>query len=287
MSHVYLNNRLLPAAQASVSVFDRGFAYGDSLFETLKMIAGRPVFFQEHMDRLAGGMKTAGFKDKLDHEALRQQALELAARNGVELGRLRILVTRGTPAEPQGPDPGKGLTATVLVSVETFAGMAEDQYAKGVPVRTLHTNRGRYAHVKSASLLDSILARREVHHAGAWEGVLTSGHGRLLEGAYSNIFFLAGKLLLTAPDTDRILPGVIRQKVIAMAPDLGLEVQFLALTLEEISLAEAAVFLTSSLMGICRVSELNDRKLPPDPGVIALLRQQLNVLEIESSKERS
>lgn len=286
MRYVYLNHQLLAAAEARVSVFDRGFAYGDAIFETIKMNAGRPVFFREHLERLTRGMEVAGFRDRVDTDALRQQTLELAARNDVELGRLRILVTRGTPTEPEGPDPGQGLSATVLVTVEPFAGMPEELYANGVPVRTLPASRGRYAHIKSASLLDSILARREVHHAGAWEGVLTSGHGRLLEGVYSNIFFLVGKLLLTAPETDHILPGVIRRQVIDMAPEMGLEVQFVALTMEDISVAGAAAFLTSTLLGICRVSEINETKLPADPGAISRLRQHLSFLETRSSQQR-
>lgn len=284
---VFLNGRLLPAAEASVSVFDRGFAYGDSLFETMKTIAGRPVFFPEHIARLRAGMETAGFGALPAAGDLHQQALELAGRNGVELGRLRLLVTRGTPPAPEGPDPRGKLTPTVLMTLEPFAGVLPELYEKGVPVRTLRTNRGRFARLKSAGLLDSILARRDAHSAGAWEAVLTSGHGRMLEAVYANIFFLAGRLLLTAPETDRILPGIVRQKVIDMASEMGLEVQYVALTMEEQQVASAAAFLTSSLLGICRVSEIDGQRLPADPGAIALIREMLETLENASSREQS
>lgn len=283
MKYVFLNNRLLPDAEARVSVFDRGFAYGDSLFETIKMLHQRPVFFEEHVERLSMGLKAAGFPAAPDPIRLREQALTLAKKNDIpEMGRLRIQVTRGAPPEERrlsGPDPEEDLTITVLVTVEPFAGLPAKYYQNGVPCQTVPANRGRYAFVKSTGLLGSIMARREAKAAEAWEAIFTGGDGRLLEGAYTNIFFLADNLLVTAPESDHILPGVTRQKVIELAPHLGLSVDYRPLTLQEASLGAASAFLTSSLIGVCPVSEVDGIRIQPDPGAIEALNERLQEME--------
>ncbi|MHB0866447.1 MAG: aminotransferase class IV [Thermoleophilia bacterium] len=281
--YVFLNGRLTAADRAMVSVFDRGFAYGDSLFETIKVLAGRPVFFAEHLQRLAAGMDRAGFAVPPDPAGLLSQALSLALKNEVELGRLRIQVTRGTPGHPSGPDPGDDIPPTWLMTLEPFTPPPVELYQSGASCATVAAGRGRYAALKSTGLLGSILARREAHAAGAWEAVITSGHGRILEGVYTNIFFLAGKLLVTAGEADGVLPGIIRQKVMEMAPDLDLAVEFHAPKLAELGLGATAAFLTSSLLGICAISDIDGIKLEPDPGAISLLRERLRVLEVESA----
>ncbi|MHB1389690.1 MAG: aminotransferase class IV [Thermoleophilia bacterium] len=281
--YVFLNGRLTAADRATVSVFDRGFAYGDSLFETIKVLAGRPVFFPEHLNRLAKGMELAGFKGKPDAAGLLNQALALAQRNEVKLGRLRIQVTRGTPERPAGPDPGDDIPLTWLMTLEPFTPLPAKQYQAGVACATVAASRGRYAALKSTGLLGSILARRQAHAAGAWEAVITSGHGRMLEGVYTNIFFLAGNLLVTAGEADGVLAGIIRGKVLKLAPGLDLAVEFHAPQLAELGLGATSAFLTSSLLGICAISEIDGIRLEPDPGAISLLRERLRVLEEESA----
>lgn len=280
---VFLNGRLTAADRAVVPVFDRGFAYGDSLFETVKVLAGRPVFFKEHLQRLAAGMELAGFAGLPDKAGLLSQAVSLAHKNQVELGRLRIQVTRGTPGHPSGPDPGDDIAPTWLMTLEPFTPPPLALYQTGVACATVAASRGRYAALKSTGLLGSILARREAHAGGAWEAIITSGHGRILEGVYTNVFFLAGNLLVTAAEADAVLPGIIRKKVMEMAPDLDLVVEFHALKLAELGLGGTAAFLTSSLLGICAISEIDGIKLQPDPGAISVLEERLRVLEAESA----
>ncbi|MBE0429365.1 MAG: aminotransferase class IV [Thermoleophilia bacterium] len=279
MNRVYLNSRLLPADKAMVPVFDRGFAYGDSLFETIKILKGRPVFLEEHLMRLGEGMKAAGFAGAPSLELLRDQAITLAQKNRVDAGRLRIQASRGVQPAPSGPDPAGELTPTWLVTVNEFGGFPPELYERGVACLTVPACRGRYASIKSAGLMNSILARREAHEAGAWEAILTDGQRRMMEGAYANIFFLAGGLLVTPPETDQILPGVIRGKVIEMAPGLGLSVQFHAPKMEELGLRETSAFLTGSLLGICAISEIDKMRLQPAPGAIAQMRLCLAEME--------
>lgn len=276
---VYLNSRLLPVAAAMVSVFDRGFAYGDALFETMKVSAGCPVFFDDHFQRLNQGMAEAGFSTHLDSQGLASQATSLAEVNGVEGGRLRIMLSRGTPPRPAGLDPGGGLRPTLLVTADPFAGHPPAIYREGVVCRTVRLNRGGYARLKSSGLIASVIARREAHDAGAFEAIFTDGHGRMLEGSVSNIFFHDGETLATAPGTSHILAGVTRQKVLDIAGELDIPVVYKALKVEELDPGAASAFITGSVLGICPVREIDGVLLRLDTGLTGRLSARLGELE--------
>ena len=208
--------------------------------------------------------------------------MSLAAANGVTDGRLRIQVTRGTPPEPAGADPGPGLRPTLLVTTEAFAGYPEEIYREGIACQTVAGSRGRYARVKSIGLLGAILARQEALAAGAREAILTTGHGRMLEGSVSNIFFQAGQVLFTAPDTARILSGVTRSKIIDIAAGQGLQVEFQTLKLTDLDPVLFSAYLTGSVLGICPVSRIDDLRLKRDETMFNELSTRLAELETES-----
>ncbi len=276
---VYLNSRLLPAAAAMVSVYDRAFAFGDALIETLKLVDGKPVFFEDHYQRLRQGMKEAGFTATLEPLGLRNQALALAEANRIDRGRLRIMLSRGTPPSPAGVDPGDDLTPTLLLTAEPFAGHPEEIYSRGVDCVTVPANRGSYAGLKSTSLIASVLSRRRAHAAGAFEAIFTSGHGRMLEGSISNIFFMHGGGLMTAPDDLPVLAGVTRQKVIEIAAGEGIPLVYGAPVLEELDPASTTVFLTGSVLGVCPVRDIDGVSFHLDTDLTGLLRERLLALE--------
>ena len=279
MSYVILNGNLVPDTGATVSVFDRGFAYGDSLIETLKILNGRPVFFADHFQRLTRAMGTAAFEAVLDRDTLLSEALSLAEANYVTEGRLRIQLSRGTPTVAAGVDPVPELTPTLLLTAEPFPGYPEELYREGVNCVTVAANRGRYAPLKSGSLLPTIMARREAALAGAYEALFTSGHGRLLEGSFTNIFFLASGKLLTAGEDEPILAGVARDRLIGIAADMGIEVELKAPKLNELAREEDAAFLTSSLLGVCPVWEIDGMTLRQNEEIVPRLAARLLELE--------
>lgn len=280
MGYVILNGNLVPEAAATVSVFDRGFAYGDSLIETLKILKGRPVFFADHFQRLTRAMGVAAYEAVLDRETILNQALSLAEANNVSEGRLRIQLSRGTPTVAAGVDPVPELTPTLLLTAEAFPGYPEEIYREGVKCVTVSANRGRYASLKSGSLLPTIMARREAVIAGAWEAIFTSGHGRLLEGSFTNIFFIASGKLFTAGEEESMLAGVVRDKLIAMASAIGVEIELRALKLNELAREEDAAFLSNSLLGICPVREIDGVTLRQDTEIVPQLAERLKKREL-------
>ncbi|MCL4473779.1 MAG: aminotransferase class IV [Actinobacteria bacterium] len=296
MTYVYLNSRLVPAAAAMVSVFDRGLAYGDSLIEILKILRGQPVFFADHYRRLKNSMEKTGIGSPIDAEGLRDQALALAEANRVDDGRLRIQLTRGLPASPGGIDPHEGIEPTLLLTAEPFAGFPGEIYEKGIACATIAANRGSLARLKNGSLLATVTARREAAAAGAGEAIFTSGHGRLLEGSLSNIFFSlngghhqggdslnGGEITLLTPGEDQqILPGIVRGKVIGIAEEMGIEVHYEAPKLGELRAGEDAAFLTSSILGVCLVREIDGKEMALEMGLTGFLNCRLVELELAS-----
>ncbi len=279
--HVYLNSRLVPVAAALVSVFDRGFAYGDALFETCKIARGRPVLFAEHFQRLALGMEAASMGSDLDFEGLRNQALSLAQVNSVRDGRLRVQVSRGTPPAPGGPDPGKESSLTLLVTAQSFA-YPDEIYRQGVSCLTVPFNRGYFASIKSTNLLGAVLAREAARRGGAREAIYTRRGGRMLEGSYSNIFFIHSGSLYTAPEEENILAGVTRAKLIELAETLGFEARLKAFEFGGLRPRETAAFLTGSVLGVCPVRQIDSILLRRDVNLVPELSSRLAALEEES-----
>lgn len=278
--YVHLNGSLIPAADAVVSVFDRGFAYGDGLVETMKLSEGRPVFFAEHYQRLGRGCEATGIAPP-PQAGLLDAAVELAAANSVSRGRLRLQLTRGLLPRPEGLDPAAGHEPTLLLTADPFAGYPESFYREGMSCATVAADRGAWSSLKTSSLMATVMARREALAAGADEALFTSAHGLLLEGAYTNLFLLAGGVWRTAPETDRILPGVIRDQVLAICAEIGISVEAKAPDTRELPTAMAA-FLTSSLLGCCPVRRIDAVELEPDRQLTDRVNEALRRREAES-----
>lgn len=280
---VILDGKLLPASEAAVSVFDRAFAYGDALFETLKVLEGRPVFFEEHCRRLEQGMKAAAFEAVPGFDEVRHQCQELAVANAVNRGRLRLQVSRGAPAaeRPGGLDPVKTLKPTVLLACEEFPGYPEELYRDGIECITVPFNRGVLASLKSTSMLPVVVARQRMRDAGAGEAIFTASDGRMLEGTFTNIFFIEGGRLVTPPDDEPVLDGVTRGKVIGIAAEMGVPADYRSPLPEELKPENTAAFLTSSLLGICPVKSIDGASLRQDVDLINAMSRRLIELESE------
>jgi branched-subunit amino acid aminotransferase/4-amino-4-deoxychorismate lyase len=123
------------------------------------------------------------------------------------------------------------------------------------------------------------MARGEAHRAGAFEALFTSGHGGILEGSVSNVFFHDGNGLITAPDDQPILAGVTRQKILDIAGEMGIVVSFDAVRLQELNRDATSAFITGSVLGVCPVREIDGMTLRLDTGITGALSARLRELE--------
>lgn len=255
----HVGGEYVPEDEARVSVLDRGFLYGDSVYETLRAHRGRILFWADHRARLLHSAGALGILiDGLDLDPL-EILHELLRRNGLQDARMRIIVTRGVGA---GYD-FDGLKPTWVVTCERFEPPSEDVYASGVDAVVVGVARLAVAslnpEIKSSNLLNNIMARREAMAAGAEEGILLNPDGFVAEGAHSNLFWVTPARAVCTPALSvGILPGITRMKMIGLARADGLDIREVRARRDELDRA-IEIFLTSTSWEALSVARLGGR----------------------------
>ncbi len=249
------------AADPRISVFDRGFLFGDSVYEVMRTVRGLPLFWEEHADRLWRSAELVKLPLGVDRETLRAETdRTLAAAEGDE-HYIRIVVTRG--AGGLGLELSEMTPCRVIIVAPLPAGV-ESLRTSGCALRTVRTGRsdegGVSPQAKSGNKLAAVLALDEVRRQGADEALLVDPLGRVLEGASSTFFCVVDGVVLTPSIEVGILPGITRAKVIELAAGLGLTVRETALHTRDLDAADEA-FITSSVRGLVGVRGLDDRQL--------------------------
>ncbi|HEX4961954.1 MAG TPA: aminotransferase class IV [Thermoanaerobaculia bacterium] len=241
MSLSWWNGRTVPAGEVRIPPTDSGFLFGDGLFETLRVDGGQARDTEAHLDRLLAGLCRIGLDLPEGRPTLEQAVEEIAAAAPRPTARLRITVTRDTRLVTAAPyEPPEVVTACLL-----------PQYRID--------SAGPLVGLKSLSYQANRLALRDAESRGAWEALLLNEHGRLVEGARSNLAVVLGGRVLTPPLSDGCLPGTVRRrllekKVLEEAP------------LDPADLATASeVMLMNSLIGVLPVSSINQRSVHVGP----------------------
>lgn len=273
---VFLNGRLVPEAQAVVSVFDRSFLYGDGLFETMRVSRGKPFRWWEHMERLRKGGDFLGIKIPFACKSLEKSAHQLIAQNEMPEALLRLTVSRGVGRRGYSPN---GATTPALVMTlhplpETPAGWRLHTASFRLPAGE------RLAQFKTASKLAQVLARAEAEAAGADEALLCNTDGFVVEGASSNLFWVDGATVCTPPLAGGILAGVTRAMTVELCAQLGLPVAERVITPEALR-QMAGVFVTLSSFGIVEGLALDGATLAQSPVVEKLRAAYAAVLAHE------
>lgn len=258
---VYLDDDYVGAEDACISIHDRGFLYGDALYENVRVHRGGFFRFDRHYGRLAAGAAALRIPAPASGE-LRKIAGRVAALNGIEEGSVRITLTRGSG--------GSGLRTrgagppTLLVTGQPIAPERLERAERGWSVIIARNPRspvGLPASIKSANRLDAIMARLEADEAEADEAILLSAEGEVAEGTACNVFWALGGRLCTPALGVGILPGVTREVVLEVAGRIGLPVQEGAWRAE--ALGEASeIFLTMTSLGPVGVRHIDGRALP-------------------------
>ncbi len=262
---VYLNGAYLEAAAARVSLFDGGYLYGDGLYETLRLYAGRPFDLEGHLARLTRELALLGYAWRPDAAAIRAIFTELAARNGL-LGvdaRARLTISRGgTPDEPLPLEPAavgaETVSAWTLPLSADLPGWQEDGVA--VCVMKSPFARGNFPQLKTLNTLPPVMALRFAHGEGCQEAILVDRQGKLLEGATSNLFLVHGTRLTTPPARLGLLAGRTRALVVRLAAAAGLELAETACDRRDLLTADEA-FLSGSVKEIVPIVRADGRAI--------------------------
>jgi branched-chain amino acid aminotransferase len=245
---VSVDGRIVPPEEASVSVFDRGFLYGDSVFEVLRSYGGVLFGFEEHLARLARSAELALIPFS-DVALLRREILAVVAATGNPDTYIRVVVTRGS-GEALGLDPALARAPLRMVLATDVPPMPAAMYERGIAVITYRTQRvseGTAAvGAKLGNYLLSILATEAAKRVGADEALILDARGQVVEGTTSNVFLVQAGALITPPDEAGLLAGITRAKVLELARGLGIPVTFRTFAPAELVSADE-VFITSSI----------------------------------------
>jgi 4-amino-4-deoxychorismate lyase len=255
-------------AASGVPVEDRGLAYGDGLFETIALRAGRLRFVDAHLARLADGCRRLGIPAP---DAGRLQADLAAVSAGTAHGVVKLIVTRGPGPRGYAPPPAPTPSVIVLCHPGTPPAMPPGP----LRVRFCQTPVSvspALAGLKTLNRLEQVLARAEWTDPAIGEGLMRDADGCYAGGTASNLFIVAGGRLLTPGVGRRGVRGIMRGIVLAAAERLGLPVAEADLYQPHLDGA-SEMFLTSALIGVAPIGMLGDRELPLGPVTRELVRE--------------
>lgn len=277
MSTVFWNGRLVPLDQVRVSVLDRGFLYGDGVFETVRVVGGRPFLWTQHMRRWRAGAEFLGIEPPMTEEALRTAVGQLVRANGIQDGVLRLTLSRGPG--PRGYSPRGAGPPTLVMTLDPLPGQTGPTVQWRVRTSKLRIpGPDPLCRFKTCNRLLQILARAEAEATGGNEAMLVACDGHVIEGSSSNVFWVRSGTLYSPGPEQGALPGITRAWVMAWARAWNWPVVEASAPVEEVWEAEG-VFLTLSTWGIVEVTHWDDRPLQSWPGLTALRRAYQEALQ--------
>jgi D-alanine transaminase len=252
---LWFNGRFTTTDERLLGVEDRGFQFGDAVYEVFKFLKHRPIFLADHYRRLARGLGEIEIINPWSEDAFSKVTHELLARTACDDGIVYIQVSRGETARAHFyPD---NLTPTALMYSRRFAFPDERRKERGIGVITAPDLRWLHCDVKSVNLLANVLAKKKAQRAGVDE-VLLLANGLVREGASSSFFAVRRGTLVTHPLDEHILPGVIRDRVIGLAIEAKIRVDERPLRDTELLELDEA-FITSTTQGVMPIAEIDGR----------------------------
>jgi branched-chain amino acid aminotransferase len=250
-------------SEAHVSVFDRGFLYGDSVFETIRTYSGRPFALNEHLDRLWRSAELVFIEMPCSREQLIAEIDAALRATGNPESYIRVMVTRGQGE--MGLDPSLAEVPVRVIIVGPLKTLPADAYESGAYAVTFQTARPSDATSPGAKIgnyLVAVLAMREAKKHGANEALIVDREGLVAEGASSNVFLVRDGRLVTPPLNAGILAGVTRRYALRAAKDLGIDVEEACPAKQEL-LAADEVFVSSSIRELLPIVRVDGRTIGP------------------------
>ncbi|MEI8243409.1 MAG: branched-chain-amino-acid transaminase [bacterium] len=259
---IYLDGKLVPEAQATVSVFDHGLLYGDGVFEGIRSYNGRVFLLKDHIVRLYRSAQAIGLTIPMTPDEMCRAVVATCQANDCRNGYIRLLVTRGVGnlgLNPyQCPRPG------VIIIAANIQLYPAECYEKGLRIITVGTVRNHpeavNPNIKSLNYLNNILAKIEAINSGVQEAVMLNHIGYVSEATGDNIFTVSGRTLSTPPAWCGCLVGITRDTVMKLAAANGFEVRESVMTRYDLYNADE-VFLTGTAAELIPVVEIDKRTI--------------------------
>jgi D-alanine transaminase len=266
-----LNGARLPLAEAKVSVLDRGFLFGDGVYEVLRVYGGKPWLADEHFARLARSLQEIAIHGA-DVDRLRRQMEDLIAAGPFREAIAYIQVTRGVAPRAH-PFPAS-VRPTELVWLQEISDSYAEKREKGVAVSLQPELRWKRCDVKTVNLLGNVLANQAASEAGCAEAILYHEDGTISEASHSSFFGVVDGVIRTTPCNPGILPGVTRKFVLDLLHEMGLPVQERSLHRDELPRA-SELFMTGTSIEVCPVVRVDELTMADGkPGAVTRKLQE-------------
>ena len=255
MSICFLNDKFLDIQKAKISPLDRGFLFGDAIYEVIIAVNKKPFELGAHLTRLKKNISSLNYSlsDQFD---LEETILEVISRNKFLNQVIYIQISRGTDIV-RDHIPSNDLSPTIFVSSHELK--TDFSPSSGEKAILLEDFRWRKSQIKATSLLANVIYRSEAKHQEVFETILFE-NGFITEGAVSNVFCCIDNKILTPPLTENILPGVTRKVILELIQDTSFEYEETKITVDSFLSAEE-IWVTNSTKGVIPIIELDGKKI--------------------------
>ncbi|MCK5002106.1 MAG: D-amino acid aminotransferase [Gammaproteobacteria bacterium] len=253
---VFLNGEYLPVEQATVSVLDRGFLFGDGIYEVIPVFGLKPLRVDEHLQRLQNSLSRISLDNPFDDESWKQIFDCLLEKNPGEDRAIYLQITRGA-------HPVRDLKIqaenrpTIFMMVLQVGVVDVTELEKGIKTVTIDDFRWHACDIKSISLVANVMLREQATQSGVVDAILVR-EGYVTEGTASNLFMVKNDVLITPPTSQHLLPGITRDLVLELAEENGIACEVRQIAEAELESADE-IWLTSSTREIAPVVNLNGK----------------------------
>ena len=259
---VFLNGQFLPVAQAVVPVNDRGFMYGDGLFETLRVVNGKPFRMAQHLERMTRGADFLRIKPPFTPKELEKIAGQLIEQNQMPDAILRVTLTRGPGT--RGYTPNGESQPTVVMSLHPAPSLEKTVEWSLVTSSFRIPASDALSSFKTTSKILHVMARAEAAEKGADEALLINTNGEVAEAASGNLFWVYQDKICTTPTGRGVLPGITRAIVLEICQMLGLPTNKRVIKPEALRNSQG-IFVTQSAFGIVPINSFDGEPVAPSP----------------------
>ncbi|NOT13518.1 MAG: D-amino acid aminotransferase [Methylococcaceae bacterium] len=266
---VYLNGAYVPLNEAKISVLDRGFLFGDGIYEVIPVYNGQLFHFQQHMERME--LSLAGIRLANPHDRVQWLNIIMPFLDSGQDQSVYVQITRGAAEKRDHAFP-KNIAPTVFVMCSEVLPY-EGKYT-GIRAISVDDSRWGLCNIKAITLLANILLRQTAIDQGCAEAILVKD-GYVTEGAASNVFAVIDGIVVTPPKGNDILPGITRDVIVKIAQEHGIPCTEEVISLDALAIA-SEIWITSSMRELVPVVELDYRPIADGkPGPVFQMLDQL------------
>jgi D-alanine transaminase len=277
-----LNGEIMPLAEAKVPALDRGFLFGDSVYEVLRIYHGTPFLMREHFDRFARSLAAIRIEG-VDLARLQRRMLDTIAAGPFLEAIAYLQITRGV-APRKHPFP-EGIAPLEFLYIQDFRDPYTEARKSGAAVVTQPDVRWDRCDIKSTNLLGNVLAMQNAVEAGCVEALFYLPDGTLTEGTHTSFFGVLDGNLLTSPNSNAILPGITRGLILRLAKRAGIPVQEHVLMRADLARV-TELFLTGTTSEVLPIVRVDDQAIAGGrPGPVTRRLQQAYAEEVKEFTE--